>query len=194
MSDLYKTFWRGLSPTILEPFRQLLASADDCLCSGGAALRLANREVSGSSQRNCGLVAREITNAAKRLEPALKSAMPVRTYPAIETSPTLWGTGAKDILTRVHTAQAHRRLLRANASIQDWLAKREAALNIYASTPRANGFEQNISGLEEAHLEQVEHHWLDHQLWSPIKGAEGATASCCAPLGSWPGSQPEDSR
>jgi len=70
----------------------------------------------------------------------------------------------EDILSRGHSGQAHRRVMAGNTSFHNWLSNDEPMMDLYQDIPHSSGFEQNMPGLKDAHLERVEQYWFDHQL------------------------------
>jgi hypothetical protein len=84
----------------------------------------------------------------------------------------------EDIISRAHSGKAHRYIETSNAAYQNWLLNDRSKLDVYADTPHPSGFEQNINGLGDEHLQRVEQYWINHQLRSPLV-MPGNKLHCC---------------
>jgi len=74
---------------------------------------------------------------------------------------------APDILNHAHSCEAQRYAKESNASFQNWLTNDFDRMDPIQALPHPSGYEQNVTGFNEQHLQRVEQYWIDHQLRNP---------------------------
>ncbi len=72
-----------------------------------------------------------------------------------------------DIVSRAKSSLVHEHTRHDNESFHNWLSNDEPRLDVYKALPRASGYEQNLAGFSDEHLQRVEKYWAEHQLVSP---------------------------
>jgi len=111
------------------------------------------------------------------------AAVSTHTAAIMEAAHICSGCGA-DIITRAHSRQARTYGRASNVSFHDWMANDIDRMDLYGDTPHPSGFEQNVAGLKDEHLQRVEQYWFDHQLRTTA-GAAQCKSSCCATIEQW---------
>ena len=99
---------------------------------------------------------------------------------AIHNQPHLCRNCGDDILTQAHSSATHEHIKQGNQSFQSWLANEQPSLEINQALPHPSGFENNLLGLSDEHLQRIEKYWSEHQITSPtcaFKAAKLATAA-----------------
>ncbi|CAN5559886.1 hypothetical protein BH11CYA1_BH11CYA1_25680 [soil metagenome] len=99
---------------------------------------------------------------------------------AIHDQPHVCRNCGGDIITRVYSNDAHEHLKLNNQTFQTWLSNEQPTLDINQALPHPTGYEQNLLGFSDEHLQRIEKYWSDHQITSPncaFKSAKLATAA-----------------
>jgi hypothetical protein len=73
----------------------------------------------------------------------------------------------EDIIVRAHSCEALRYAHGSNDSFHNWLLNDIDRMDPYQAVPHPSGYEQNVHGFDDEHLQRVEQYWIDHQLKSP---------------------------
>ncbi len=72
-----------------------------------------------------------------------------------------------DIISRAHSSVVHEHTKLDHEIFHNWLSNDQPRLDVYQALPHASGYEQNLDGFTDEHLQRVEKYWAEHQLVSP---------------------------
>jgi hypothetical protein len=90
----------------------------------------------------------------------------------------------EDIIDHGQSAVLHKTSRAANITFHDWLINNPPNLDVYEAVPHPSGFEANVDGMRDEHLQRVEQYWYDHQLKNPACSGP-AKHMACATAADW---------
>ncbi len=82
-----------------------------------------------------------------------------------------------DIISRAHSSLVHEHTKLDHEVFHNWLSNDLPRLDVYQALPHACGYEQNLAGFNDEHLQRVEKYWAEHQLVSPSCTASAKLAT-----------------
>jgi hypothetical protein len=106
------------------------------------------------------------SHAADKLETA-KNSKNYQEKAALQDQPHICRSCGDDIISWVHSSHARNHTKLDNDTFHDWLSNDQPRLDVYETLPHASGYEQNLSGFSDEHLQRVDKYWTEHQLTSP---------------------------
>ncbi|MBU6453269.1 MAG: hypothetical protein KGS72_15915 [Cyanobacteria bacterium REEB67] len=84
----------------------------------------------------------------------------------------------EDIIDHAQSATLHRAARSANITFHDWLINNPPNLDVYNTVPHPSGFEANVDGMRDEHLQRVEQYWYEHQLKNPTCASPPKPVAC----------------
>ncbi|MBA4026909.1 MAG: hypothetical protein C0473_01570 [Cyanobacteria bacterium DS3.002] len=174
MTNSHTNYWDDLTHWFSFALHQLAYIPACCIHAIEQELRTKH----GESQ----ILHRPPTHSENHAADKLKAAKNSKNYvekAALGDQPHICRSCGDDIISRVHSSQAHEHMKADNDTFHDWLSNDQPRLDVNEALPHASGYEQNLSGFSDEHLQRVEKYWAEHQLINPncASSAKLATAA-----------------
>lgn len=162
MTKPHTNYWEDLTHWVSFALHQLAYIPACCIHAIEQELRTKH----GEAQRSHKPPTHSENHVGDKLEVA-KNSKNYLEKAALKDQPHICRSCGNDIISRVNSSHGHEHTKLDNDTFHDWLSNDQPRLDVYEALPHASGYEQNLSGFSDEHLQRVEKYWAEHQVTSP---------------------------